>query len=139
MALDLRDSVAIRNARLDAITTFAGVSARLRLYSGTKPANAAGAITGTLLVELVCNATAFAAAAASGVLTANAITNGTGTAGAGAGTTATHFRLFKTDGTTVVFDGTVGNATSDLILDNTNIATGQTVSVTSFTRTAGNA
>jgi hypothetical protein len=31
-----------------------------------------------------------------------------------------------------------GNVTSDLILNNTNIASGQTVTVTSFTVTAGN-
>ena len=54
---------ALRNARLDAITTFAGASCILRIYSGVRPATG-GAIT-TVLAELVCNAT-FAPAASAG-------------------------------------------------------------------------
>lgn len=138
MALDLRYSVALKAAKLNAISTFAGASAKLRLYSGTKPATADTALTGTLLVELICNATAFAATTATATLTASAISNGTGAAAAGTGTAATHFRLFKADGTTVVLDGTVGNVTSDLILDNVSIATGQVVSVSSLTVTEAN-
>ena len=40
----------LRNARLDAITTFAGSAAKLRIYSGVRPATG-GAVT-TLLAEL---------------------------------------------------------------------------------------
>lgn len=134
MAADLKYAVLAKNAKLDALATYAGASAKLRIYSGTKPTNPDTAISGTLLVELVCNATAFAGAASGGVLTANAISNGTA---AGTGT-ATHFRLWKTNGTTPVLDGTVGTATSDLILDNTSINTGQVVSVSAFTVTEAN-
>lgn len=134
MAADLKYAVALKNAKLDAITTYAGTSAKLRIYSGTKPANPDTAITGTMLSEHACSASAFAAAAASGVLTANAIGNAT----AAATGTASHFRLWKSNGTTPVLDGTVGTATSDLIVDNTSINSGQTVAISSLTITEAN-
>jgi hypothetical protein len=125
-----------RNAEMDAVTTRVGTSARLRVYNGTRPANPGTAITSqTMLVELTCNATAFAPAASGGVLTANAISNGT----AAATGTASWFRLFQSNGTTAIMDGDVGTSGSDLNLNNTSIATSQTVSVTSFTVTEGNA
>jgi hypothetical protein len=110
----------------------------LRIYSGTQPADADSAITGTLLAELTCNATAFAAAASGGVLTLNAISSDTS---ANADGTATHFRIVDSAGTTTVLDGdvsTTGAGTGDLQLDSTSITTGQTVNVTSFTVTEGN-
>lgn len=134
MALDLKYAVLLKNAKLNAISTYAGASAKLRIYSGTKPATADAAITGTMLVELVCNATAFAGAASGGVLTASAISNGT----AAASGTASHYRLFQTNGTTAVLDGTVGTSASDLIVDNTSINSGQVVSISSFTITEAN-
>ena len=131
----LKYSTTLRNAQLDAITTAVGTSGILRIYSGTRPANVAAAITGTLLAELVCNASAFAAAASGGVLTANAISNDSSANGSG---TASHYRLWKSDGTTAVIDGDVSTSGADLNLDNTSITTGQVVSVTSFTITAAN-
>lgn len=128
-------STTLRNAQLDAVTTTAGASGKLRIYSGTRPANVAASITGTLLAELTCNAT-FAPAASSGVLTLNSITQD---ASADATGTATHFRLWKSDGTTAVIDGDVGTSGSDLNLNSTSITSGATVSVTSFTITCGNA
>ena len=124
-----------RNAMLDALTTRVGTSGLLRIYDGTRPATVATAITTqTLLVALTTNATAFAAAASGGVLTASAITNGT----AAATGTASWFRLFKSDGTTAIMDGDVSTSGADLNLNNTSIATSQTVSVTAFTVTEGN-
>ena len=124
-----------RNAMLDALNTRIGASGRLRIYNGTRPANVGTAITSqTMLAELTCNATAFAAAASGGVLTANAISNGT----AAAPGTASWCRVFQSNGTTAIADADVATAGSDLNLNNTSIATGQTVSVTSFTITDGN-
>jgi hypothetical protein len=123
----------LRNAQLDAITTFAGNSGKLRIYNGTRPAT--GGTATTLLAELTCNAT-FAPAASGAVLTLNAITQD---ASADATGTATWFRLVKSDGTTHVLDGDVGTSGSDLNLNSTSITSGATVSVTSFTITAGNA
>ena len=132
----LKYSTTLRNAQLDAITTAVGTSGILRIYSGSRPANVAAAITGTLLAECVCNASAFAAAASSGVLTANAIANDSS---ANASGTASHYRLFQSNGTTAVIDGDVSTSGADLNLDNTSINSGQVVSITSFTITAGNA
>ena len=125
-----------RNAMLDALIARVGTSGLLRIYNGTRPADPGTAITSqTMLVELTCNATAFAPAASGGVLTANAISNGT----AAATGTASWFRLFQSNGTTAIIDGDVGTSGSDLNLNNTSIATSQTVSVTSFAITEGNA
>jgi hypothetical protein len=132
----LKYSTTLRNAQLDAITTAVGTSGILRIYSGSRPANVAAAITGTLLAECVCNASAFAAAASGGVLTANAIANDSS---ANASGTASHYRLFQSNGTTAVIDGDVSTSGADLNLDNTSINSGQVVSITSFTITAGNA
>jgi len=132
----LKYSTTLRNAQLDAITTAVGTSGILRIYSGSRPANVAAAISGTLLAECVCNASAFAAAASGGVLTASAIANDSS---ANASGTASHYRLFRSDGTTAVIDGDVSTSGADLNLDNTSINSGQVVSITSFTITAGNA
>ena len=123
----------LRNARLDAITTFAGGSGILRIYSGTRPATG-GAIT-TVLAELVCNAT-FAPAASAGVLTLNAIASD---ASANATGTASWARIFKSDGTTIVLDCSVGTSAADIILNTVSIVAAATVSVTSATITEGNA
>ena len=124
-----------RNDMLAALNTRIGTSAKLRIYNGTRPANVGTAITSqTMLAELTCNATAFAATPSGGVLTANAISNGT----AAATGTASWYRLFQSNGTTAISDGDVATSGSDLNLNNTSIATGQTVSVTSFTITDGN-
>jgi hypothetical protein len=67
---------AARDAALNAITATVN-NGSLRIYSGTAPANADGALSGnTLLAQLTLGATAFGAAA-SGVATANAITDDT--------------------------------------------------------------
>ena len=126
------DTVSIRNAMLDTITTRAGASALLRIYDGTRPAT--GGTATTLLAELTCNAT-FAPAASGGVLTLNAITQDSS---ANASGTATWFRIVKSDGTSFVLDGNVGTSGSDLNLTTTTIVSGQPVSVTSFVITEGN-
>lgn len=125
---------ALRNAQLDEITTRAGTSALLRIYSGTRPAT--GGAETTQLAQLTCNATAFAAAASGGTLTANAISDDTNADATG---TATWFRIYASNGTTIVMDGDVGTAGSDLNLDSVSIVAGGTVSVTSFVITGGNA
>lgn len=124
---------ALRNAQLDAVTTRAGASALLRVYDGSRPAT--GGTATTLLAELTCNAT-FAPGASSGVLTLNAITADTSANATG---TATWFRIVQSDGTSHVMDGSVGTSGADLNFNSTSITSGGSVSVTSFTITAGNA
>lgn len=137
MASNLKYSASLKNAQQDAITTKLGASAVLNIYSGSQPASPDTAVGAqVLLASLTCNAT-FAPASSGGVLTLNSIANGTGTAGAAGGTTATWYRL-TTSGAVAHIDGTVGISGADLNLNNTSIATGQTVSVTSFTLSNGN-
>lgn len=126
-------AAALRNARLDQITTRAGNGALLRIYDGSRPAT--GGTATTLLAELVCGSP-FAGAASGGQLTANAVTQDSSANATG---TATWFRLVQSDGSTHVMDGNVGTSGSDLNLNSTSIVAGGTVSVTSFVITAGNA
>ncbi|URF02959.1 hypothetical protein [Cupriavidus campinensis] len=128
-------STALRNARLDAITTAAGASAKLRLYTGTRPATGAAITSQTLLAELTCGAT-FAPAASGGVLTLNAIT---GDSSADASGTATWARLLKSDGTTHVLDMDVGTSGADFNMNSNVISAGAAVSITSATLTEANA
>jgi len=139
MASNLKYSTSLKNAQQDAITTKLGASALINIYAGTQPASPDTAISSqTLLATLTCNAT-FAPAAANGVLTLNSIASGTGTAGAGAGTAATFFRITTSGGTAHV-DGTcgVGSGYDMNFVGSASIATGQTVSDSSFTLTNGN-
>lgn len=128
-------NTALRNARLDEVTTDldAGTGAgKLRIYDGTRPATG-GAAT-TLLAELTFSDPSFPAAS-SGSMTANAITDDSSANATG---TATWFRLVDSDNN-FVMDGDVGTSGSDLNLSSTSIASGATVSVSSFVLTAGNA
>jgi len=102
----------------------------LRIYDGAQPTNADTAVGAqVLLAELRFNATAFPAAVA-GLLTANAIT---GDVDANATGTAAWFRALQSNGTSAIMDGTVGTATSDLVLDSTAIQINADVNVTSYT------
>jgi hypothetical protein len=131
MANDLRESNAAVNAKADAISDLLD-SGYLRIYDGTQALTADTAIGAqVLLAELRFNATA-AGAAVAGVLTFNALTadasaNNTGT--------ASWFRALSSNGSSVVFDGTVGTSGSDLNLNTTSIVSGAEVSISSFTYT----
>jgi len=126
---------AVRNAKLDALIAYVGNAGILRIYSGTVPASANAALSGnTVLAELTCGSP-FAPAAASGVLTANAITQDTAANATG---TAAFFRLFKSDGTTVAAQGTVGTTGADVNLNTVSITLNGPVSVTSLVWTEGN-
>jgi hypothetical protein len=136
VASNLKLPVAFRNTRADSWTTRAGASALLKIYSGTQPTDADTALGAqTLLATLTCNAT-FAPAASGGVADAEfSIASGNAVATG----TAAWFRLTKSDGTTVVCDGTVGTSGCDLNLVTTSITNTQPVQVTSFTITEGGA
>jgi hypothetical protein len=122
------------NAAVDAMTALLN-SGLVRIYDGSQPATGDTAISGnTLLAELTLNATAFGAGSA-GVATANAITadasaNNTGT--------ASWFRVLDSGGVDVtdnVFDGSVGTASADMILNTVSIVSGANVSISAFTVT----
>lgn len=125
MAISL--NATLRSNRADEITSFAGTSAKLRIYTSAY---------GTLLVECICNASAFAAAASNGVLTLNAISAGT----ASATGTAAIARIYQSDGSTKVIEGlTVGTSGTDIVLSSASITSGDTVTINTATITEGNA
>jgi hypothetical protein len=126
MALNTQIAIATANAEAN---TFAALcnSGVCKVYDGTQPATSDTAIGAQVLgVTLTLNATAFGTPV-NGLLTANAITGGV----AVAGITPTWFRLFKSDGTTVVMDGSVGTSASNMILG--AFTSGTTVTCSSFT------
>lgn len=130
MALNTQLSDTAANAAVNAVAPLLN-SGKLRIYDGSQPANANTAITSqVLLAELTYNATAFSGGSA-GVATANAITSGT----AGNTGTAAWFRAVESNGTTVVYDGSVGTSGANLNLNTTSIVSGATVSVSSLTLT----
>ncbi len=122
---NLKFNNTLRSNRMDEISNFAGTSAVIDLYTGTQPAG--GGATTTLLVSLVCDATAFAPASVNGSLILNAISGGTAVATG----TATWFRL-KTSGGSFVMDGditTIAVGSGDMLLDDTSIVLNGTVSL----------
>jgi hypothetical protein len=132
MALNPKLSNVAANAEADAVAGLLD-DGYLRIYDGTQPTNADTAVGAqVLLAELRFNATAFGAAAA-GVATANAFTQD---ASANATGTATWFRALQSDGTTVMFDGSVGTSGANLNLNSVSIVAGVAVNVTGFTFTA---
>jgi hypothetical protein len=128
MASNLKYSNGTRDAQQQGLITYAGSNALINIYSGTQPANANTAIsTQTLLVSLPISGSF--GTDSNGTITLSSVTSANATATG----TATFFRIFKSDGTTVVMDGSVGTSGADMNLDNTSIATGQTVTITSGT------
>lgn len=133
----LQYSVAVRNAQLDVVESTVGTAPLLRIYSGSAPATCATAASGTLLAEMTLPSDWMAAANAG----SKALSGTWQDASANAAGTAGHWRLYDSGGTTCHAQGTV-TATGgggDMTLDNTSIASAQSVTVTSFTITAGNA
>lgn len=134
--MSLQYSTAVRNATLDVVETTVSTTPKLRFYTGTVPANCATAASGTLLAELTLPSD-WMNAASSGSKTLL----GTWSGSASAAGTAGYYRIMDSAGTTCHIQGTV-TATGgggDLTLDNTSIANGQQISITSFTLNAGNA
>lgn len=128
----LQFSTAARNGILDAIETEGGTDAILKIRTGAAPADCAAADSGTVLATLNLPSDYFAAASG-GTKAKSGTWQDTSADAAG---TAAHFRLYKSNGTTCFLQGTVGQGSGDLQLDNTNIATGQSVTITAFTLTA---
>jgi hypothetical protein len=121
-------SATLRNNQVAQIQTTIGGSGTLKIFSGAEPANCAAADPAGLLATIVLPATFLTSVA--GVTT---IAGTWSVAASGTGTAAS-FRMY--DGSSVCH--VQGNVTTDLVLNNTSIASGQTVTVTSFTVTAGN-
>lgn len=123
----LQFAVSTRDARLDAIESDIGASPTLEIRTGAPPASCAAADSGSLLATLSLPAD-FMAAASNG----SKAKAGTWQVAASAAGTAGHFRI-KASGGACKVQGTVGQGSGDMSVDNTNIANGQTVTITGFT------
>lgn len=135
--MTLQLSTSVRNARLDTIESTIGTSAILKIRTGAAPADCATADSGTVLATL--NLPSDWMAAASGGSKAKSGTWSDTSADATG--TAAHFRIYDSGGTTCHLQGTV-TATGgggDMELDNTSIASGQTVTIVTFTLSDNNA
>jgi uncharacterized glyoxalase superfamily protein PhnB len=126
-------------AAVDAVTALLN-SGTIKVYTGSQPTDANTAIGAqTLLGTLTFGATAFGASVASGSAgskvvtgTANAITQDSDADATG---TAAWFRALKSDGTTVVLDGSAGVSGCDLNLVTTSIVQHDVIQVSSMTIT----
>lgn len=131
MALNAKISNAAASAAADAVCALANTG-YLRVYDGAQPTNPDTAVGAqVLLAELRLGSTAFGAAV-NGVATANPITSDSSADATG---TAAWFRVLKSDGTTVLWDGTVGVSGANLNLNAVAISAGAAVGVTAFTYT----
>ena len=128
MAVQL--SVAVRNARLNAIETTVGTAAILRIRTGAQPADCATADSGTVVATLSLPSDYFTAAA-SGTMSKSGTWSD---ASADASGTAAHWRLYDVAGTACGAQGSVttSGGGGDLTLDAVAITSGQAVTITSW-------
>ena len=137
MSFQTSDTVA--NSMLDAFETAIGTSAVLKIYdlTASAPANCAASITGTVLATLSLPSDWMAGASSRSKAKSGTWQD----ASADAAGTADFFRLFASDGTTCHAQGTVTvtGGGGNLTLDNTSIASGQSVTITTFSIADNNA
>lgn len=127
-------------AALNALTALLNVlnahNGVIKIWTGSPPATCETADSGTLLSTLGLSATAFQASTdntvGSALATANAITSDSNAAGTGS---AGYFRAYSYNGTTYtcIIQGTVGVATSDMILNTVSIVAASTVAISAWT------
>jgi len=139
MALQINETLG-QNAMLNAINTAVTSAGCMSIWTGSQPATCGQADGGSELAWWDFSGNAFAAASGGAMAKTgtwqedSAIADGT----------AGHFRIYndthaaRTESTDCVMQGSCGIGTGDLQFDNTSIATGQVVTVSTFTLTAGN-
>ena len=127
-------STTLRTNQVGQIQSTVGGSGTLKIFSGAEPANCAAADPSGLLATITLPGTFLTSASGATTIA------GTWTTTGSANGTAASFRIYDGSATCHV----QGNVTAtggggDMTLDNTSIASGQTVTVTGCTITAGNA
>lgn len=133
--MSVKFSTAVRNARAAATEAAIGTSPTMELRTGAPPANCAAADTGAVVATIALPSD-FLTAPSGGVVAlqgswSDSAADSTGTPG--------HYRIKQ--GATCHMQGTV-TATGgggDLTLDDITVDAGQTVTITSFQITEGNA
>lgn len=106
----------------------------LVIYSGTMPATPETALSGnTILATFAFSATAFGAPTYVNPNMQAVANFAAATVSPAASGTATFARTFKSNGTTVGEDYTVGTSGADIIIGNTAVQTGVNLTINSFT------
>jgi hypothetical protein len=133
----VQESVAVRNAKLDASETTVGTAPHLRIRTGAQPANCAAARSGTVLADITLPSDWMANASGG----AKAQLGTWSDSSADASGTAAHWEIMESTLTTCHFQGTVTGTGGggDIELLTTAIIAGMSVGITSFTLTEGNA
>ena len=127
--MGLQYSVAVRNAKLDAIEVPIGASAVLKIRTGAKPVNVAAADAGSVLATVALPSDWMAAASGGSKMKSGTWEDIL----ADADGTAAHFRVYASDGVTAHIQGTVGTSGTDMIVNSDDFHTGQPFVVNSFT------
>ena len=122
--MTIRFNTATRNFMADTLGT-AMAAATLSIYTGSQPATANDAASGTKLVDITI--TSFNAAS-TGTATLNTSSPNVGTAVATG--TAGWGRIIHSSG---VIDGTVGTSGTDFTINSTSITSGSAVTLTAMT------
>lgn len=120
--------VALRTAQVTTLQATVGASGLLKIFSGAEPANCGTADPTGLLATISLPASFLTS---SGGVTTLA---GVWSVAASAAGTAASYRIYDSG----LVCHIQGNVTTDLVLNNTVITLGQTVSVTQYSVTAGN-
>lgn len=133
MTLDIANSV--RNAMLDALETEIGTAPILKIRTGAPPGIELSD-SGTVLANMTLPSDWLSAA----VDGSKALSGTWQDPSADATGTAGHFRLYKSDGTTQVIEGTITaeGGGGDMELDDISIEAAQEFNILSFVLNAGN-
>jgi hypothetical protein len=137
MANNLFITNAVAGAMADAFTTAAdaGTAAVIEFRTGSQPADADSAVTGTLLGTVTFSATSFGGfsdAAPGALITANAITDDSSADATG---TAGYWVMLTQTSGTVLAMGSIGTSGADINMNTLAFTSGSTISLTSFTMT----
>lgn len=146
--MPLRFSTTLRNNQLDQITALAGAGAKIQFWtSGTSASTPGDGIPSPLgstpttqvkLAEITCQST-FATAASAGVLTLKQDATNTYVAtGSAIATGRCTWARITSSGGTFVMDMYVGTSGQDLNMSTVDFVTSATITVSTFTITAGN-
>ncbi len=133
--MTVRQSTTVRNAKADAVETAVGTSPIFKLRTGAQPGSFGSASSGTVLASFSLPSD-WLGAASGGVKSKSGTWSGT----ASATGTAGHYEIWDSSGSVLHERGdvTATGGGGDATIDNTSIASGQTITINTWTVTAGN-
>lgn len=134
--MTIQYSISLRNARLESDEVIIGVTPKLRMYSGSVPANCAATIGAAVQLAEMALPSDWMAAASAG---SKAKLGTWQDVAADASGTFSFYRIWDSAGTTCHEQGTLGLSGTDMTVDSASVTAGQTVTVTGYTKTASGA